>query len=312
MFRTAMKRELAASRAVARWDKRGTSGATAFTLIELLVVVAIIAILAAMLLPALSKAKAQAQSTACKNHLHQMGLAVQLYVNDFADDYPSVQFSEPAAQTLVWPWERAIEPYYRLNWTNAAYHCPGFKGVVTDSLDQTNVYSGSYAYNAWGFINTSGAANLGLSADYYVTGRSVRVSDVKSPSNMFAIGESRIQSSPGFGVSLLYPSAALDFMVTEAFRLTPNVLQPRHGGHYNQLAVMGTSSRWHRVPSILENRWRRAGTGIINHTRSIGRDQHRFLRHAPGLRANLAIPIEHHRRRAGDGGSLSLHALTTG
>ena len=67
-----MKRKLAGSRAEPRCEKRGARGETAFTLIELLVVIAIIAILAALLLPALSKAKAQAQSASCKNHLHQI------------------------------------------------------------------------------------------------------------------------------------------------------------------------------------------------------------------------------------------------
>ena len=64
------------------------SARTAFTLIELLVVMAIIAILAAMLLPALSRGKAEAQSTQCKSNLHQLSNSLRMYPGDDLSAYP--------------------------------------------------------------------------------------------------------------------------------------------------------------------------------------------------------------------------------
>src|SRR5271170_7022954 len=60
----------------------------AFTLIELLVVIAIIAILAAILFPVFAQARESARQTVCTSNVRQIGLGVQMYVQDYDENYP--------------------------------------------------------------------------------------------------------------------------------------------------------------------------------------------------------------------------------
>jgi prepilin-type N-terminal cleavage/methylation domain-containing protein len=81
----------------------------AFTLIELLVVIAIIAILASLLLPALARAKESGRRAACKNNLHQTGVAMQIYTQDNNNLLPDLRYSPytatPPTAVGLWAWD---------------------------------------------------------------------------------------------------------------------------------------------------------------------------------------------------------------
>jgi prepilin-type N-terminal cleavage/methylation domain-containing protein/prepilin-type processing-associated H-X9-DG protein len=232
-------------------NRRSVSGplhAEAFTLIELLVVIAIIGILAALLLPALSKAKSQACSTTCKNHLHQMGLALQMYVQENGGKYPYILSLPETAYGDAGDgnWFAKLQPYYPVKWTDPAYHCPGYKGAIEVPTNPVKGHDplGSYAYN-WrgvrGFRRgVPGEVELGLGA---VLNGEVRPgrrqcppisqAQIRVPGEMFAIGESRYNKEP----EVLSYADCVDGMFCGYLGAPP--LPARHGKNYNQLFCDG-------------------------------------------------------------------------
>jgi len=175
----------------------------AFTLTELLVVIAIIAILASMLLPVLSRSKAASRTTACKNQLRQMGLALNLYSEDFGA-FPFLSVDPTAANVLgrvpVQLWHTALSPYMG-NRSSNIYTWP------TCLEKDTRGVLGTYGYNADG-IEPGGTLShvswgLGGSIAMDVPAgwpyASTPASRVVSPSQMIALGDRSLAGLPANG-----------------------------------------------------------------------------------------------------------------
>lgn len=207
-------------------------GAGGFTLIELFVVLAIIATLAALLLPALSRAKARAQSASCINHLRQIGLALQMYVPDHRR-YPPMWGGDTGTFQI---WADRLYPYAPLNWTNSRWHCPAYVaggGVIKVVKPPKSVaVHTSYAYNAFGIAGPEGSPKLGLGIRRL--GSLASEPEVLAPSEMFTVGDSRTyRDMPILGEGIVKGLSGNIEM--EPYYAPKEETAPLHGEGYNIL-----------------------------------------------------------------------------
>src|ERR1035437_6521439 len=189
-----------------------------FNLIELMVVVGTIGVLAALLLSALSNARAKGLQTQCANNLRQLGTAQEEFVSEHRG-YPFVEEnSNPPNGFPKEGWGDALGPYVggnRLNtnrkpWQSAGlFHCPasnppsyptfpegiiyndyGYNWAGTSRLFDTN---GSLGLSPWMGSSTNESAPLPVSP--FEVNQPVRESQIASPADMMAIGDGFVGNS---------------------------------------------------------------------------------------------------------------------
>lgn len=243
-----------------------------FSLVELLVVMAIIAVLVSMLIPAVNRVRAAANSTYCKNNLRQLGLAIHLYAHEHDNDLPPVTefawFLPPGAGNKEVYWFGEVLPDKSIDFSTgtlsrymegnmASMQCPDFK--TGQFVQRFNGASSGYGYN---YQYLGGGPTQGPNGQ--AVKASISISSVKSTSTTIAFADSARVPFQGGG-TLLEENLFLD---------PPSNNYPsvhfRHGsGHANVLWLDGHVSAEHYSQANSPG-WFNAQQGLLMNDSKLG------------------------------------------
>jgi prepilin-type N-terminal cleavage/methylation domain-containing protein/prepilin-type processing-associated H-X9-DG protein len=182
----------------------------AFTIIELLMVIAIIGVIAALLMPAIGKARESGRRTQCTNNLRQIGIAMYIYIDEHDSRFP------PVVDVPDW-WFHLLEPY--LDDLNV-WKCPSYK-----EHNYGDTIHFSYGFNYWGLNDVTGGWH------------GKHINAVTSPSQCIMISDGGRHSSDPADMSRCY------------IYKNSYMPSPRHSNGTNILFV-GGHVKWHRIVDI--------------------------------------------------------------